>query len=176
MKYISQSAVQTIVLDSDISLLTSTSEAIEVFTRIAYSSWSSRLWTLQEAVLTQSLIFHFSDQNVSLDTLMTKFDDIPLHWASARSVRFPYKNLRRHLDSTCDDDRARSDEHFSLLLKALNGREISDLADRPLVIATLIDIDQGDIAGSAELPEFLHRLGKWEQCHELYMTRKLFGP
>ena len=155
MKSISQSAAQTIVLDSDIWQLTSSSGIKEIFTRIAYSSWSSRLWTLQEAVYTQNLVFRFSDESVSLDTLVMKSGDMPPDWELAWSVRFPYNNLRRYLNS----NQARSEGHFTLLFKALSGRVTSDPADEPLVIGNLLGIDHDGIEISAELSGFLQRLG-----------------
>jgi hypothetical protein len=144
MKLISQIARQTIVLDSDISLLTSQSEAREVFFRIAYSSWSSRLWTLQEAVYTNRLLFHFSDQTIELNDLMLKYRDGTPGWEQAWRFRFPYQELRRYLENFngCQN---RSENHYSLLVKALEGRATSNTADEPLVIANLFGVDSSGI-------------------------------
>jgi len=144
MKLISQIATQTIVLDSDISLLTSQSEAREVFIRIAYSSWSSRFWTLQEAVYTNRLLFHFSDQTIELDALMLIYRDGTPGWEQAWRFHFPYKELRRYLDNF-NGYQVRSEDHYALLVKTLEGRATSNIADEPFVIANLFGVDSSGI-------------------------------
>ncbi len=165
MKSISQNAAQTIVLDSDISLLTSVSEGREVFMRIAYSSWSSRFWTLQEAVYTNRLLFHFSDQTIDLETLISKYGDGFPDWERAARSRFAYKELRRYLDNL-DGYKVRSESHCALLLKALEGRATSNEADGPLVIANLLGIDT-DMMERTELSELLRALGFRGILHDL---------
>ncbi|KAL2062123.1 hypothetical protein VTL71DRAFT_6389 [Oculimacula yallundae] len=140
MKSISQKATQTIVIDSDISLLTSKSSAMEVFIHIAYSSWSSRFWTLQEAVYANRLLFHFSDQIIDLEDLIQKYrggsPGCELPWSS----HFAYKELRRYLDNV-DGYQVGSEAHCALLLRALEGRATSNKADEPIVIANLLGTD-----------------------------------
>ncbi|GAM38666.1 hypothetical protein TCE0_033f09572 [Talaromyces pinophilus] len=142
MKSISQRATQTIVIDSDILRLTSTSDPKEVFVRIAYCSWSSRLWTLQEAVYAQRLLFHFSDQDVDLDTLMRKYGNLPPEWELAWLSRLPYKKLREFLNARCERRCAGSNNHRLLLLRSLEGRTTSDAVGEPVVLADLLGIDQ----------------------------------
>jgi hypothetical protein len=158
MKFITQNATQTIALDSDISLLTPKSEAKEVFIRIAYSSWSSRLWTLQEGVYAQRLYFHFSGKTIDLETLMGKCGGDSPGWELAWEARFPYSELQRYLGNS-GSHRVRSEGHCALLLKALEGRATSDRADEPLVIANLLGIDQDMIERKTELSELLRGLG-----------------
>lgn len=130
------------MIDSDISRLTSTSDPKEVFVRIAYCSWSSRLWTLQEAVYAQRLVFHFSDQDVDLDTLMRKYGNLPPEWELAWLSRLPYKKLREFLNARCERRCAGSNNHRLLLLRSLEGRTTSDAVGEPVVLADLLGIDQ----------------------------------
>jgi hypothetical protein len=159
MKSVSESAAQTLVLDSDIKMLSSRSEARELLIRIAYSSWSSRLWTLQEAVFTKRLVFQLSDTTTDLDGLMLRSDDVPLSWKPGCCARFPYLKLRHYLDDTLAGYQIRSRDHCVLLRKALEGRRTSDEVDEPIVIANLLGIDQNTIDESEKLSEVLGKLG-----------------
>ena len=116
------------VTDSDIELVKLSSETKEVFIRIAYSSWPSRFWTLQEALYTRRLLFHFSDKNIDLGALV-KYGDIPQGWELAWRALFPCKDLRRYLDGASHGHRVRSEDHCALLLKELDGRAPIDRAD-----------------------------------------------
>ena len=145
IKGISRSATQTVVVDPDHSLLSSNSDPREIFMRVAYSSWSTRLWTLLEAMYARRLVFRLSDRSVESDALLPHITAGA--WETAWAIRFPYSALRRYLGSALDfqDPRTRtSDEYLCFLRQALHGRTTSNGSDEPLIIAGLLGIDQGE--------------------------------
>ena len=160
MKSVSEAASQTLVIDSDISLLSSDSEPQEIFIRIAYSSWNSRLWTLQEAVFAKKLVFHFSDQDIELETLLKVYEkspidaDFQLPW----QTRLPYRKLRWYLDFLIAN-RERSPGHNEFLKQVIEGRTTTDTADEPQVLANIVGIDQKEPVTSVEALRFLYPLG-----------------
>lgn len=156
MKSISKAASQTLVLDSEISLLSSDSKPQEVFVRIAYSSWNSRLWTLQEAVFAEKLLFYFSNQDIELESLIEMYRitfldaDMKFPW----EIRLPFKKLKWYSDPS----RVRRLSHHEFLRKAIEGRATTEKADEQLVIANLLGMDEIQSCTSTELTGFLQDL------------------
>lgn len=153
IKRISSQAIYTLVLDSDIQRLRTDSPYQEALMRIAYSSWSSRLWTLQEAIYAEKLFFQYLDGAVELEILMDKCRDerseLELPWIS----RLPYTQMRKYLNSRYGRHGRGSREHYALLLKALEGRRTSDVADEPLVLANVLGLETEEIFGGTDRPE-----------------------
>lgn len=148
---ISRCAKWTVVIDADHSLLSSTSDFKELFIRMAYSSWSSRLWTFQEAVYARHLIFHLSDQNIELNALMEKYGSRAADWESAWCFRLPYRQWRQYLNSETRLGLSKSDEHLQFLCEALEGRVTSNEADEPLILASLLGVDPDDAESGLEV-------------------------
>jgi len=160
IRFISQSAKQTVVIDADHSLLKSCSDEKEVFIRMAYSSWSSRLWTLLEAVYARRLIFHFSDQDVELDAWIRQYENRVPSWQMAWCVRFPYRLWRQYLDWESKSHAPWRDEQIHFLRNVLVGRATSVESDEPLIIANLLGIDPDDVDGRLKLSKCMRVLGR----------------
>jgi hypothetical protein len=156
MKSIAKAAHKTLVLDSDISLLRLRSEPQEVFLRIAYSSWNSRLWTLQEAVFAKKLLFHLSDQDIELESLTEICRDSLLSTNAKHpwDQRFPFLKLRQYLDYF-HANLVRSVSHDTFLREVIEGRTTTEKADKRLVIANLLDIEETELDACVELVKLL---------------------
>ncbi|EPE35626.1 hypothetical protein GLAREA_11326 [Glarea lozoyensis ATCC 20868] len=166
MKSIAKAAHKTLVLDSDISLLRSSSKPEEMFLRIAYSSWNSRLWTLQEAVFANKLILHLSDQDIELESLKEMCRDSLLNTDTKYpwDVKFPFLILRQYLDSF-HANLVRSVSHDIFLREAIEGRTTTEKADKRLVIANLLDIEETELDTCVELVKLLTAQETHIGCH-----------
>ena len=74
MAKVYQSAARVLVLSAELSAIKLPSTLDETFLRIFCSTWNTRLWTLQEAVLSRVLSFQFSDQSIRFDHLRKAID------------------------------------------------------------------------------------------------------
>lgn len=73
LQHIFRIADEALVLDSDLSTIP-IGNPQENLTRIRYSLWAKRLWTVQECAVTPNANFRFLDHNLSLNTLLSSID------------------------------------------------------------------------------------------------------
>ena len=125
-----EEAVGTLVLDADIRQMSREFTYSEAFLRINFSSWSSRMWTLQEAVLTPRIFLQLKDDIADLQDIVTA------PGTDVNSLNLPvepftiYDKLRKFLSGGCDGDSIRSPARCSpttspapcLTLSALSSR------------------------------------------------------
>lgn len=64
MRDVYECASTVLVLDAELMQHSAERDYREIFTRISCSSWARRLWTLQEGILSENLLFQFSDRAV----------------------------------------------------------------------------------------------------------------
>ncbi|CAK7212754.1 hypothetical protein SCUCBS95973_001570 [Sporothrix curviconia] len=131
----------------------------EVLLRIFSSSaWMRRLWTLQEGALAQSLYFQFADRAVTpnepLEALYQKglldarymrlWKDIAIEQVHLRGW---FQNIGGPLSLVS-------------LQRTLHFRTVSNPADEPLCIATLLGLDQAKVVAVSDAQERMARV--WE--------------
>ena len=140
MKETYEHAQHVLVIDSYLeSVDSSRTSDTELLMRVLVSGWMKRLWTLQEAVLSQTLWFQFADAPVEL---------IPLKW------RWDGHNDR--LDTVLDDDIALLHQslvslkntgglveqaEIAKLSSALRHRSTSVASDEAICVGNLLQLD-----------------------------------
>ncbi|KEF57197.1 uncharacterized protein A1O9_07387 [Exophiala aquamarina CBS 119918] len=154
-KQSTEKAVGTLVLDADIRQMGRGFSYSEAFLRIQFSSWSSRMWTLQEAVLTPKVFLQLKDDVVDLDVI------IKAHDKDANNLNLPvepfavYGNLRKYL-SGLGGYSIRSPAHLAMLHQALRDRRTSNEVDKRLIVANLLGMDARSLS-EAIFDQVLHR-------------------
>ncbi|KAF2229319.1 hypothetical protein EV356DRAFT_390947 [Viridothelium virens] len=146
MRQIYEKADFVFVLDSELESINRPLSKLETAFRILTSNWMRRLWTLQEGYLARELWVQFKNEAFELDQDDIKrmnLDDVSIEsfWI-ARTVKALYASLRRRLMQENIDSQVES----TLLAMALQGRSVTKPSDEPLCIATLLNLDAGQIA------------------------------
>ena len=112
-----------LVVDTDIAALDDKSSYPEIYLKITFSSWGSRLWTLYESLLARRLYFAFNKSAVSLEELDATCDRSSNGSTKAFVPRLLYAELRA---AAQQENLATSTE---LLHRALSGRRTSNTQD-----------------------------------------------
>ncbi|KAK5051419.1 hypothetical protein LTR84_003071 [Exophiala bonariae] len=148
-KQSTEKAVGTLVLDADIQQLPQDFTYREAFLRINYCSWSSRMWTLQEAVLTPRVFFQLRDGYVELEDVVKRSatgedcSNVPVKPLLA------YIHLRQYHCGTNDAaSAAGSADHLAMLRQALKDRRTSNQADKRLIVANLLGMEVASVPKS----------------------------
>ncbi|KAK7692575.1 hypothetical protein QCA50_004205 [Cerrena zonata] len=151
-----RNASVTLVVDAGIRACSCHARLAEKLLRIVTSGWMQRLWTLQEALLAQHLVFEFQDGFESIKELIPTgddvFDSVILHLSSEVVQLIQYR-------WPLDEKRG-----FSLvdIASHLIWRSTSKAGDETLAIAGLVGVD---VAELVQLPPeermkvFLLRVG-----------------
>ena len=135
-----------LVLDSDIISLTRASSPETVFLGINFSSWSSRLWTLQEAVLAPRLLFQFHEAPISLSFIIGRIREANESAMSREKLVIPeasllvYSDLRRYMVPSDVDHEPGSEQHVSLLRATMRNRKASNKADEARIWKSLTGV------------------------------------
>ena len=149
MHRIYELAKYTIVLDRGLMEVSQDSGYAPPAMRITLSSWISRLWTLQEAVLSKKLYFNFSDRLCSMDDLETLFKDEDnwLHTCTAALGREYYHSIlgherRRRIEPDARSETKKTDAGFvSEVWKAVQWRTTSHIRHETLALAILFNLE-----------------------------------
>lgn len=116
--------------------------------RIVASSWMQRLWTLQEAVLAEKLFFEFSDGIIEILELLPNLagltDVVKYSLATEINRLLKRRELPRYVQS------GRPGFGFGDVARALSWRTTSRLEDETLAVASLLNVDAGELV---ELPQ-----------------------
>lgn len=157
-KQSTEKAVGTLVFDADIQKLDRDFTYRQAFLRIHYSSWSSRMWTLQEAVLTPRVFFQLQHGFVELEDIVKRFanDDDSLNVPTKPLLA--YIRLRQYYYGTYHGDAVGSADHLAMLHEALKDRRTSNKADKRLIVANLLGMDIGS------LPEATFQQILWQEA------------
>lgn len=137
----SERALCTLVLDSDIQLLNHGFTYDEAFMRICYSSWSSRMWTLQEAVLSPAIVLQYGNGVTTFEEIMH------IHDQGHTKLNLPtkqftwYNKLREYRSKVYSSSLPPSANHLAMLQEVLKDRKTRDDKDKPMILANLIGID-----------------------------------
>ncbi|KAL4869914.1 hypothetical protein BDV12DRAFT_167065 [Aspergillus spectabilis] len=164
MRHCYEDATAVLVLDKHLRRSTAYNPSVstEALLQVAICDWRFRVWTLQEGIFAQNLIFQFLDTSVSADELMfahfssSSSGPIPNPSLSSTSEAEMFPNLAIflvfNLFPALGVDMGRSKQergpslrevHFSLLslLLSLQGRAISKPEDEPICSASLLGQD-----------------------------------
>lgn len=161
MRVVYSKADKVLVLDADLmqSTMNTTYEAL--FTQVFISTWTRRLWTLQEAFLAKSRHFQFAERAVIVDSSSLA--------ANARNEE-PNYNFYNEIGWYCWENRfdwpslaATATEHRRIcaVWDSLQYRSTSKVADEPVCIATLLNLDMAQIVDTPDE----HRVRKLWSMH-----------
>ena len=150
-------AKYTIVLDAGLMRINRGEGYIQPAMSITLSGWMTRLWTLQEAVLSKQLYFNFSDQVYAMERLekLYKQENAPLHSCAAYVSRTYYHGIlekesqKMHANDLAPADKATSQEFVAAVWKAVQWRRTAHLQHETLALATLLDVDTDEFADSS---------------------------
>ncbi|KIH91208.1 hypothetical protein SPBR_01294 [Sporothrix brasiliensis 5110] len=158
-----RNATHVLVLDA--SLMQYSADDLlpeEILLRIFSSSaWMRRLWTLQEGALAQSLYFQFADHAVAPADALAKLYAKGL--ADARYMRIWQDMSTEHVHlrgwfRSIDDQESASTLSLVNLQRALHFRTVSNPADEPLCIATLLSLDQTYVMAASHVQDRMARV------------------
>ncbi|ERF74627.1 hypothetical protein EPUS_00757 [Endocarpon pusillum Z07020] len=150
-------AKYTIVLDAGLMSMDRGEGYTQPAMRITLSRWMTRLWTLQEAVLSKNLYFNFSDQVYSLDRLESLFEreNDPLHSCVAFVSRTYYHGIlqresrRMHGPDSTPKDRKTDQNFMAAVWKAVQWRTTTHLQHETLALATLFNVNNNEFADAS---------------------------
>jgi hypothetical protein len=152
-------AERVLVLDSSLLPFTSQATYEELNMRILCSRWIRRLWTIQEAVLAQRLIFQFKDgayiNSTSTVAWYEAMKDLRVNYFN--TVGWDSRFALDYFDRASGLDRVRY--LWNVLLRM---RVVSVKADEPICGAILLNFDMGQLM--AVSPE--ERMRKFWRMHE----------
>ncbi|QIW98933.1 hypothetical protein AMS68_004451 [Peltaster fructicola] len=151
MRQIYEEATHVLVLEAALASYGSDElDCVELTARFVYSSWTRRLWTLQEGALARSVWVQLKDKAVDMDVVasqlrqryQTQFIHSPL-------LLHLYSTLckLRHTVNVTDSDRLGG---IARLHSAIRRRSVSVASDEPLCLATFLRLNQGDVAQAPE--------------------------
>lgn len=167
MRAVYNRANRVLVFDAGLSNVKGQLSSEEVLTRLSFSNWVRRFWTLQEAVLAKVLWFRFGDDcyrqitehpDTWLNEVLYYCEDFDFNWrhyAVARGNSISYT------------------EKVARVWNELKRREASFMEDQPVCIATLLDMD----ISSIQKPDgYDARFKKLWLSYEALPKRLLFLP
>ncbi|KAF7155936.1 hypothetical protein CNMCM6106_007848 [Aspergillus hiratsukae] len=181
MRHVYSKAKAVLVLDKVIQRMPSTAPALDKVARLYLSNWIKRLWTHQEGFLPSTVYIQFSDRPVELHALAEEFITYNREHLqkSGKYLGFPFAANARLLDLysaltdlmkqvTCDDKWML----YEPLAHHLSPRRSTRLADETVCMATILDIDVGEIlklsgkddekVASDRMAAFLEQLGTFD--------------
>lgn len=136
-----QRADNVLVLDSDLLQASRKCSEEEMLTRISFSTWMRRLWTLEEGVLRRDkLVFQFRDGPVPMNSLTGSVETS----SNLTRINFQLKNnLLQGLPDFASLGRqpAESTPIIAKLLRILQYRLTTKAIDEPLCIAHILGLD-----------------------------------
>ncbi|KAL9621521.1 MAG: hypothetical protein Q9160_004051 [Pyrenula sp. 1 TL-2023] len=161
----------TVVLDNGLSQLSPGSQYEDTAMKILASAWMRRLWTLQEAYLSNRLLFAFADEEVkSIDDLEEMYPEANNILAS--NIPTAARRYFHHLlglNRKARIHKTAPTEGYALLAsvwRAAQWRTTGHPEHETLAIATLLNIDyelyEMSIATAGDIPANTPRLDPWD--------------
>jgi hypothetical protein len=153
MSQVYGNADTVLVLDSGLLHASYSSFPGENLKRITHSRWMQRLWTLQEGALARNLMFRFSDSIMVLSTAFELWEEICRQtvgsWMGPDSRDqhdyalnlSGYAELRNLSRITSETGELRTRVAWSIAV----GRTTSKMEDEPVVFASLLGLDVGEL-------------------------------
>ena len=154
-------AKYTIVLDLSLMRVTMGSGYSNPAMKITMSRWMTRLWTLQEAVLSKNLFFYFQDRIYSMTHLEDMFakEDSELHSCVPSLSRIYYDGIlgemrpKIHEDFRKDESWKPRSNFLGVVWKATQWRSTTHLIHETLSLAIMLNINTEFFARPSDWPE-----------------------
>ena len=154
-------AKYTIVLDLGLMQATMGPGYSSPAMKITMSKWMTRLWTLQEAVLSKNLFFYFHDYIYSMSNLEEMFakEDSKLHSCIPSLSRIYFDGILGDMRPKIHDDFRKhyrwkpSSDFLTVVWKATQWRSTTHLIHETLSLATMLNIDTAFFARPSEFKE-----------------------
>ena len=146
--------------------------------KITMSSWMTRLWTLQEAILSKNLFFVFKDRVYSMTHLEEMFsrEDLKLHSCVPSLSRTYYYGIlgdmrsRIHEEFWNDEGWEPKSDFLAAVWKATQWRSTAHAHHEILSLATMLNVDTEDFA---RRPKYLEGSAEYQYECEARMKRLL---
>ena len=159
-------AQYTIVLDLSLMRVTMGSGYSNPAMKITMSRWMTRLWTLQEAVLSKNLFFNFSDRVFSMNQLEDMFvtEDAELQSSVPSLSRMYYDGILGEMRSKIHDEFRKNEDwkpkpdFLAAVWKAAQWRSTAHPIHETLSLATMFNVNT----------EFFARPSEWQKHQEEY--------
>ena len=174
-----QAAEKVLVLDSDLLQASQACTKEEQITRIFFSTWMRRLWTLEEGILSrEKLVFQFRDGTVRFSDL----GELSHFSASVTATgRIMYGNLLANLPSLANyyrspaEDTHRRRPIIAEILPALEYRSTTKAIDEPLCLAHILKLDASKLVVIDDANHRMEKLLKmFSEIGTLFPKRFLF--
>ena len=143
-----QDAKQVLVLDAELQQSSAFSHRNELCTRVLCSGWMRRLWTLQEAVVTErgpgfeKLYLQFRETAISVYEMLQ---------TGILSLYFPEKAFQELMANFPRSGSAITD--LNSLTHALRRRSTSNLSDEAICLASILGLDIDQVVQAGNTPE-----------------------
>ena len=149
MAQIFQKATKTLILTTDLEATSIHVPREELVMRITSNSWWRRLWTLQEAVLTQNMIFRCHDGYIDARELTDQFEPTSEENSFEISTQLFLEGIEplRRLDSMRKHP---PKERVNDLWDTVMWRSTSKLKDEAICLATIMGLSTEDIVQAAD--------------------------
>ncbi|KAL9121962.1 MAG: hypothetical protein Q9187_001487 [Circinaria calcarea] len=165
-------AKYTIVLDLSLMRVTMGSGYSNPAMKITMSKWMTRLWTLQEAVLSKNLFFYFQDHIYSMNNLEDMFakEDSELHSCIPSLSRIYHDGIlgqmrpKIHEEFRKDEGWKPRSDFLAAVWKATQWRSTSHLIHETLSLATMLNVNTELFAPPSIWPEKTE--GYQQDCDE----------
>lgn len=130
-----ENAEKVLVLDSELESASAHTFPEEILMRITCSGWMRRLWTLQEGVLAQQLLFQFRERAVDFYSLENDLegDEEKLCNPVVVDASSCSSHFQKFKDLKCDQ--------ILELVEAIQWRNTSWKSDEPVCMSILLDLD-----------------------------------
>ncbi|KAL8717117.1 MAG: hypothetical protein Q9225_005615 [Loekoesia sp. 1 TL-2023] len=161
MHHIYTHAKYTIVLDLSLMRVTMGSGYSQPAMKITMCKWMTRLWTLQEAVLSKNLYFCFNDRIYSMTHLEEMFadEDSELHSCIPSLARIYYAGIlgdirqKIHAEFRKHEGWNAQSDFLALVWKAAQWRSTTHPTHETLSLATMLNLDTEFFANPTNLLE-----------------------
>ncbi|OCH92344.1 hypothetical protein OBBRIDRAFT_455405 [Obba rivulosa] len=128
-----------LVIDAGIRSCSTKATIQERLLRVVTSGWAQRMWTLQEALMAEQLVFEFADGLTSIQELFTSCHGLLFNPV----IRFLLREMRQLTGSFLRESPAIKFGHIS---SALEFRTTSKPEDETLAIASLFNVSAFELA------------------------------
>jgi len=148
MRQVYEGATHVLVLDNSLQCYrTSSLPVTEQIARILTSSWSARLWTLQEGALARSLYFQFADKAVSIGELHERLAQCQLNDIRCNGLMYDMTQEIQTFQYFVHVPREQKEMgvELTVLDSCLQHRSVTVASDEALCIATLLTLPLKDI-------------------------------
>lgn len=150
MRVVYSKADKVLVLDADLMQSTVNTTYQALFTQVSISTWTRRLWTLQEAFLAKTRHFQFAERAVRVDSISRAAN------ARRQELMLDFDNeigwycWDHHFDWPYIAAALTAPRRLVMIWGSLQYRSTSKVADESICVATLLDMDMAQIVDTPD--------------------------